>query len=253
MIELCHWEPNAGSLALLICLGEKDLEFTSRYVDMLRLEQHGPEFRSISPEGIVPVLLAENETMTDTGLALQYLSDRYPEPGLAPSDPAAWYDLQAWMAILDGRMGLADNVRLLGWNLVMLKRLPGNELAELSAGVSRLPQKKQSGWAQVQTEAEADEDQLQLARERVGEVVGKMESVLATSGWLVGDAYSIADILGFAHAHCLPALLPESVNANTAPRVLDWISRVGERDAVRAALARESRSIAPGAFAAPGT
>jgi glutathione S-transferase/GST-like protein len=253
MIELHHWEPNAGSLALLICLAEKDLEYAGHYVDVLKLEQHEPEFRVLSPEGIVPVLVTKDEAMTDTGLALQYLSDRYPEPCLAPTDPAAWYDLQAWTAILDGRMGLADNVRLLGWNLVMLKRLPAEELDAIIAGVSRLPTKKQSGWAQVQTEAEADEDQLKLARERVEEVVGKLEAALARSDWLVSDAYSIADILGFAHAHCVPSLLPESVNATTAPRVIDWLSRVAERDAVRDALTRSSGRFAPGAFAAPGT
>lgn len=253
MIELHHWEPNACSLALLVCLAEKDLEYVGHYVDLLKLEHHEPEFRVLSQEGIVPVLVTEDEAMTDTGLALQYLSDRYPEPCLAPTDPAAWYDLQAWTAILDGRMGLADNVRLLGWNLVMLKRLPAEELDALSAGVSRLPQKKQSGWAQVQTEAEADEDQLKLARERIEEVIGKLEATLARSDWLVGDAYSIADILGFAHAHCVPALLPDSVNANTAPRVIEWLSRIAERDTVRAVLARSAKRFAPGAFAAPGT
>ena len=253
MIELHHWEPNAGSLAILICLAEKDLAYAGHYVDMLKLEQHEPEFLPLSPEGIVPVLVTEGEAMTDTGLALQYLSDRYPDPALAPTDPAAWYDLQAWAAILDGRMGLADNVRLLGWNLVMLKSLPAAELDELSVGVSRLPQKKQSGWAQVQTEAEADEDQLKLARERVEEVVGKLESALEGSDWLVGDAYSIADILGFAHAHCVPALLPDAVNAKTVPRVIEWLSRIAERDAVRAALTRSSGRFMPGAFAAPGT
>ena len=253
MIELHHWEPNSGSLALLVCLAEKDLEYAGHYVDMLRLEQHEPEFRVLSPEGIVPLLVTEGEAMTDSGLALQYLSDRYPEPCLAPTDPAAWYDLQAWTAILDGRMGLADSVRLLGWNLVMLKRLPAEELDALSVGVSRLPQKKQSGWAQVQTEAEADEDQLKLARERVVDVVGKLEVALMRSDWLVGDAYSIADILGFAHAHCVPALLPEFVNSKTAPRVIEWLSRIAGRDAVRAVLARSSGRFAPGAFAAPGT
>jgi glutathione S-transferase/GST-like protein len=253
VIELYHWEPNARSLALLVYLGEKGLEFESHYVDMLALEQQRPAYRSISPEGIVPVLVTEGEALTDTGLALEFLCDRYPEPSLAPSDPGDWYDLQAWTAILDGGMGLADNVRLLGWNLAMLKSLPGEALEKLSAGIAQLPQKKQSGWAQVQTEAEADEDQLMLARERAEEVVAKLENALSDAGWLAGEAYSIADILGFAHAHSLPALLPESVSETTAPRVIDWLSRISERDAVRGALARASRLFEPAAFAAPGT
>ena len=253
MIELYHWEPNAGSLALLICLGEMSLEFESHYIDMLELEQHRPAFRSISPQSVVPVLVTEGEALTDAGLALQYLCDRYPESGLAPADPGDWYELQAWTAILDGALGLADNVRLLGWNLVMLKALSRQELERLGTGIAELPKKKQSGWAQVQAEAEADEDQLLLAQERVEGIVAKLEAALSDSDWLVGDAYSIADILGFAHAHCLAALLPHSVNETTAPRLIAWLSRISQQDAVREALARAAGRYEPAAFAAPGT
>lgn len=252
MIELYHWEPNGRSLALLICLGEKGLDFKGRYVDMLALEQHRPAFCSVSPEGIVPVLVTESETLTDAGLALQFLCDRYPEPALAPSEPGDWYDLQAWTAALDGAMGLVDDVQLLGWNLAMLNSLSREDFEELSVGMAELPKKKQSGWAQVQTEAEAAEDQLTLARERVAELVCKLENALSDSDWLVGEAFSIADILGFAHAHSLPALLPDSVNETTAPRVIDWLSRISRRDAVRDAIARASRRYRQPAFAPPG-
>ena len=43
MLELYHWEPNAECLALLICLKEKNLDFRSHYVDMLKLEQRNAE------------------------------------------------------------------------------------------------------------------------------------------------------------------------------------------------------------------
>ena len=63
MLELYHWEPNAESLALLICLQEKGLNFTSHYVDMMKLEQHTEAYKAKSPKSIVPLLMDEGETM----------------------------------------------------------------------------------------------------------------------------------------------------------------------------------------------
>ena len=39
----------------LISLKEKQLDFVSHYVDLLRFEQHEPAFAAISPNGEVPV------------------------------------------------------------------------------------------------------------------------------------------------------------------------------------------------------
>jgi glutathione S-transferase len=48
MLELYHAEPVANSMKPLICLKEKGLDFVSHYVDLLRFEQHGPEFVKIN-------------------------------------------------------------------------------------------------------------------------------------------------------------------------------------------------------------
>lgn len=252
MLDLYHWEANAETLALLICLNEKSLAFKSHFVDMLRLEHHAAGYLEMSPKAIVPLLVADGEVMSDTGFALQYLAERYAEPRLAPTDPAAWYDLQAWSGWIGGAMGFASDVRLLGWNYVMLPAMPGNELAEFRERVADLPKEKQSGWAAVWSDAEADEDQLANAEERVQRLIGRIEPVLADSGWLVGDDYSIADMEAFAHMHNLPELLPGIVGPKTTPNVIDWLARIAARPAVTAAISMRRSRIATVLYAAPG-
>ncbi len=94
-----------------------------------------------------------------------------------------------------------------------------------------------AGWAQVTSDAEASEDQLANARERIGQGVDKIEQALASSDWLVGGAYSVVDINAFALTHTLPRLTPDLVNASRTPKMLAWMKRIEDRPAVKAALA----------------
>ena len=253
MLELYHWEPNAESLALLTCLKEMKLEFESHYVDMLKLEHHSAEYLELSPKAVVPLLVADGEAMSDTGFALQYLAEQFPEPRFAPTDPSAWYDLQAWSAWLSGMMGLGSNVQLLGWNYMMLEAMPADELDEFRARVAELPKEKQSGWAAVWSDAEADEDQLANAEQRVADVVTRIEKLLADSQWIVGDAYSIADMLAYAHIHSLSDLLPDIVSHQSTPNIIGWLERISERAAVTEAQSMRRSTIAPVLYAAPGS
>ena len=250
MLELYHWEPNAESLALLICLHEKGLEFTGHYVDLIKLENHNTEYLAMSAKGIVPLLVADGEYMDDTGLALQYLAEKYPQPAMAPANASDWYDLQAWSAWLQG---VATDVRLLGWNLVMLKKMTADQLQEFRDQVAALPRELHSGWSAVWSDAEANEDMLANARERVSGLMDKVENTLAASGWLAGSKYSIADMLAYAHIHTLPRLLPDLVNHEKTPKITRWLATISERPAVQQAVQMKKTPFAGDVYSAPGT
>ncbi len=253
MISLYHWEPNAGSLALMICLREKGIAFDSHYVDMLKLEQHEAAYLSVSSKGELPMLLVDDQPMSDTGLALQFLAERHPQPRLAPADAASWYDVQAWTARLDGKYGLAENVQLVGWNKVMLSAVDPAELERFRQRLAKIPKPRQSGWNAVWSDAEADEDQLILAEERIAAIVDRIEKALSGSDWIVGDEFSIIDILAFAHAHTLPSLLPDVCNPSASPALCAWVERIGRRQSVIDALAAGQRDFSPASFSAPGS
>jgi glutathione S-transferase/GST-like protein len=252
MIDLYHWEPNAESLALLICLKEKGLEFRSHYVDMLQLEHHSADYLDLSPKAQVPLLLAEGEAMSDTGFALQYLAERYPESRLAPTDPSRWYDLQAWAAWLGPGAGLAPDVQLLGWNHVMVDAIAAEDLAAFRSKVAELPREKVSGWAAVFNDAEADEDRLANAEERVQGIITRIESTLAEHAWIVGEEYSIVDMMAYAQMHGLPDMLPEIVSEKTTPNVIDWLEKISSRAAVTDAISVRRSTIVPVLYFAPG-
>ncbi len=235
MLDLYHWEPNAESLKLIIALKEKNVPFQSRYIDLIELEHHGDAFKAVADGARVPMLVDGADAFKDSQLTLEYLAEAY-EPRLAPSDPTGWYDVQAWTAQLD--QALAANVRLLGWHTVTSPAMSEAQRQAFLDRAAKLPQPQAAaGWAQVTSDAEASEDQLANARERIGQGVEKIEKALASSDWLVGGAYSVADINAFALTHTLPRLAPELVNQQETPKMIAWLKRVGDRAAVREALA----------------
>jgi glutathione S-transferase len=89
------------------------------------------------------------------------------------------------------------------------------------------------------------------SRRKVALSITRIEDALGATGWLVGDAYSVADIDAFSICHALPTLVPEQVNAVVTPRLSEWLERIRSRPAVRTALAI-SRSGKPEQSFAPG-
>jgi glutathione S-transferase len=247
MIEMHHGEPYADTLKLLVCLHEKRLTFASRYVDTARLEQWSDAHRRLAPQGQVPVLIDDGEVMNDCAFALQYLAEAYAEPRLAPRDPRGWYEVQAWNARVDAALGAA--VSLLGWS----SATPPAERSAYRAALAQISgRERPAGWFAVLADAEASEDQLANARERIGDMLAAIEGALADRAWLVGDDYSICDINAFAYLHTLPRLLPERCSAAATPRVLDWLRRIGARPAAQAALATRRGPASTDAYAPPG-
>lgn len=240
MIELYHFEPNAESLKLLIALKEKDLPFQSRYVDLLDLEHHKDAFKDASGGGRVPLLVEDGEAFKDSQLTLEYLAEAH-EPRLAPADAAGWYDVQAWTVQLD--QALSQAVRLLGWHTVTLPAMGEARRRDFLARAARLEKPQaMAGWAQVTSDAEASEDQLGLAREKIADMTQRIERTLQGSDWLAGGAYSVVDINAFALTHTLPRLTPELVNVEKTPRMMAWLKRVGGRAAVKGALAMKKHA-----------
>jgi glutathione S-transferase len=236
MLELYHSGPSGPSLKLLIALNEKGLGYASHKVDLVALEHHDEAVKAACDGGRLPVLLEDGEPLKDSQLALEYLTEAF-EPRLAPSDPAGWYDIQAWTAQLD--QALAEAVRLVGWHTVTFPALgEAGRRAFLDASAALPKPQAMAGWAQVTSDAEASEDQLALARDKIAAMVERLERALSVSDWLVGKQYSVADINAFALAQSLPRLTPDLVSAQKTPKLMGWLERIGARPAVKAALAK---------------
>jgi len=241
MLKLYHAEPAANSLKTLISFKEKQLDFTSVYVDLHKFEQHEPWFVALNPEGQVPVVDHDGVIITHTTVIGEYLEDAFPEaPPLRPADPLGKARMRYWNKFIDEHvMGF---VSIHGWHRmvgILARSIDSGEFDKLMERIPLYEQRQK--WRTARSGfSQAD---LANATRKIEVAVDKVEQQLADTPWIAGKMYTLADINFFAvgGAH-LPALFPELKLAQRAPRLTAWIERVKARPGVQAAFAMPDRT-----------
>ena len=96
-LELYHHGSSACAAKVRFVLAEKELEWTSHYVDILRGEQFAPEFLALNPKAVVPVLVHEGAVIRESTVICEYAEEAFPEtPRLMPPDPVLRAEVRIW-------------------------------------------------------------------------------------------------------------------------------------------------------------
>jgi len=80
---------------------EKGLPWESKILDLLRGDQFQPEYRKINPKAVVPALVHDGRTITESRLIIEYLDEAFPVPALMPTDPYRRAIARLWMKKID--------------------------------------------------------------------------------------------------------------------------------------------------------
>ena len=239
MLELYHAEPVANSMKPLLCLKEKGLAFVSHYVDLLKFEQHQPEYVAINPNGQVPTLVHNGAIITESTVINEYLDEVFPEVPLRPADPVQRARMRVWSKFIDEYFCPA--LSMLGWHAMVRKVAQSLAKNELEVMLSHVPlQEQRDKWATVAGESFSAE-QLADSRRRMGVSIQRMEKILTESEWLAGPTYSLADVNSYSMVAGVPRLAPEHMSAKTTPRTVAWLEKMNARPAVQAALAMPNK------------
>jgi GST-like protein len=206
MIELYGMgSPNV--VKIYIALEELGLPYHVTPVDVFGVKQFDPEFLALNPNAKVPVIVdsegpgGKPYTCFESGAILLYLAEKTGK--LLSKDMAAKYDAIQWLMVQMTTVG-----PMFGQHVHFVRFAPpGNDYAR----------------SRYTTQAV-----------RVSEAIEKR---LAASAYLGGADYSIADIATYPWSRNIPALLGEPVAAKL-PHTMKWVATIGERPAVKAALAK---------------
>jgi len=259
MLELYTSEPNTFFLKPLIALHEKQATFTSRWLDTDTLDHFAAAPRADIPFGHVearlhleregPLLRHDDTLISGSWFMLEYVADTWPGEDLQPAEPYDRYRARASGQFLGAQLG--SLVPILGCVKYLAPRLAAMDRPALDACLAAVePVERRNSWLAL-FDGTYTPQILDTARGRLKFPLARVEKTLAEGPWLAGPRYSIADIDAFAMLRCLPDVAPELVNSRDTPRIVDFIARVEERPAVRAALAT-SRSGNPGRHFVPG-
>lgn len=81
-----YWRSSA-SYRVRIALESLGLPYRRISVDLLAGEQRAPQHRARNPQGLVPALIIDGQTLTQSLAIIEYLSETRPQARFLPADP----------------------------------------------------------------------------------------------------------------------------------------------------------------------
>jgi glutathione S-transferase len=233
VLDLYHAGPSANSLKALLPLKEKQLDFTSHFVNLHNFEQHEPWFVKINPTGQVPVLVHDGKVITESTVINEYVDEVFPEVSLRPQDPYGRAQMRIWTKFVDEYFCPA--LSFLGWHAMIKNVVKDLSKEEFEAKIARIPLKEQQDkWRESAAQVWTDE-QLGDWRRRVRTSIQRMEKGMQ-GPWMLGAQLTLADVSLFSMLIGMPQRYADIVNEKDSPRVVDWYTRMMERPSVKSAL-----------------
>ena len=166
----CKTAPSPRRVRIFIA--EKGIDIETVPVDLANGEQFSDTYRAINPDCVVPALQLDDGSCISEVLAIcQYLEEVYPEPALLGRTPEERAATIMWNAKAEqqGLWACADALRNVAKGLKG-RAVPGPDNYE------QIPELAERG------------------RKRVAAFLDKLEQRLASSDFVAGDFYAMADI-----------------------------------------------------------
>ena len=100
-MKLYHNPISTCSQKVRLVLAEKGLDYESQLLDLLAGDQFAPDYVAKNPNAVVPTLEDAGAVFIESTLINEYLNDAYPEPAMAPADPAGRHAMRLWTKKID--------------------------------------------------------------------------------------------------------------------------------------------------------
>lgn len=190
-IQIYSYRRCPFAIRVRMTLHEKNLSFNTYEED---LKNHSVQLLEHHPEAKVPVLVHGDKALYESAVITEYLEDQFPEPRLMPKDSAERADVRLWTY----------------WCNQIFKP----HLDAFKYGESRSPKEK-----------------VEAAPAQLSKDLAKLESRLKVKAWLVGDAFSLADIHVFPFYRQLSRVNPAHPDIEKNSATNQWLEKIMARSA----------------------
>jgi len=233
MLEVYHHGSSVCAAKVRVVLFEKDIEWTSRYVDLLAGEQFDPAFLKINPRAAVPAIVHDGQVLIESTVICEYLDDSFDGPRLKPPTPLARAQMRLWTKRVDEEVHPA--VRPLTYVTTHRHAILARGEEEVERHIASDPnpawRERKRRWIRQGFQA----PDVAQAIGTFARLLGDMNDTLARSRWLVGDSYSLADGALTPYANRLEMLGLSPMWAQL-PHFARWFAAVKQRPSFEPAL-----------------
>ncbi len=113
MMTLYGYFRSSTAYRTRIALNLKGLSYDNVSVNLAQDKQLEAEFKALNPQGLVPVLQADDLLLYQSPAILEWLEEVYPTPALLPKDAAGRMHVRALSAMIGCDMHPINNRRIL--------------------------------------------------------------------------------------------------------------------------------------------
>ena len=228
-LTLYHWEPNANSGKPIQTLKEKGVPFETHWIDMLKNDQHKPEYLKINPNGTIPAMVHDGVMLFESSAIMEYVDEAFAGPALSPKDPEGRWRMRWWMKFID--QYYAPNVSKGAWARQRNVERTPQETEDLKKRIDAIPLKERRvAWTKAYF-GKFDPGELEEAARAARFGVKLMEEHLSRHAWLAGESFSLADICAFNTVYMSPTRPETGVNDKDTPHLMEWLRKIYERPA----------------------
>lgn len=239
MLTLYHAWGSTCSQKVRLALAEKGVDYESRLLNLRRFEQFSPEFLAVNPDAVVPVLVHDGFKVRESTIINVYVDEAFPDVPLRPRDARGRARVAEWSRFVDDVPTLA--VKMPSFQRNMRPFLMALSDAELDEALAKCPNPATAARWRNAARAGIPQAELDRAHADLRRTLDRMESALASSEWLAGDMYTLADIDMVPFVHRISAFEEYEAFARW-PRVAAWYARMKARPAFARAKLVEQKA-----------
>ncbi len=236
MLILYEFGNSVACQRVRLALCEKGLKWESRNVDLFRSEQYEPEFLRLNPQGLVPVLVHEGRPVVESALINEYIDEVFPVPRLMPAGVYERACMRLWSKTVDE--GLHEGVAEISFSAMFRDRLKDMPEKARGARFRNVGDLRRRDRYVAAYELGVESPYVRWGISACERAFGSIDSTLGKRGnWLVGDAFSLAEISLMPHLARLEYLNLLDIWIGNRPGVLGWWARCKARASFAAAIA----------------
>jgi len=234
MLTLYHQGSSVCAAKVRIVLHEKNIEWESNYIDVLKGEQFEPAYLKLNPNAVVPTLVHDEKVIIESTVNCEYLDDVFPDPRLKPDDPFDLAMMRIWTKRVDERLHPMTSVLTYAAShrhTILANNSPAQVEEIINETRDPVKRSRKREWIELGMDAPT-------AREAVTEftrTLEDMDKTLKNQKWIAGNRYSLADVALTPYLNRL-SMLSMDAYWQRYPNVTDWYARIQSRESFKPAL-----------------
>ena len=231
-LHLYHFAASNCSQRVRMALEEKQLQWTGHHIDLSKNEHITDAFQALNPKGVVPVLVHDGKTITESNDIITYIDQEFEGPPLRPTGAG---DKEFLTEALQRSSDIQAALKLVSFEFLFkpARRLTPDQLEAYAATV------KNRDLVNFMREFSSEKGfSDQKIKEHVREIVSAcsfLEDRLNSSRWLNGEAFGLADISWIVNIYRLNKMAFPLIQY---PGLSDWLRRVSRRVSFKRAIAK---------------